>query len=149
MQWYWSVYFDLHNGTSLQMVVYSARAQDFQVRPPRKLYLVVTTDRAINQAPNSPPETDKTVNFCVKVKLAFIFTKFASHQTQIQNLHQRKLLPATCFSSFLCNFFSSDCQNTSRTRRKMSTVTITTPASTLRLSPLRVEDLLQGAIMLI
>ena len=31
----------------------------------------------------------------------------------------------------------------------MSTVTITTPASTLRLSPLRVEDLLQGAIMLI
>ena len=31
----------------------------------------------------------------------------------------------------------------------MSTITITTPASTLRLSPLRVEDLLQGAIMVI
>ena len=44
------------------------------------------------------------------------------------------------------SYFSLDYQ---KTRRKMSTVTITTPASTLRLSPLRVEDLLQGAIMLI
>merc|ERR1712038_464371 len=35
-------------------------------------------------------------------------------------------------------------ENYQKTRRKMSTVTITTPASTLRLSPLRVEDLLQG-----
>ena len=50
----WSVYFDLHNSTFPQLVVDrddSARAQDFQVRPPRKLYLVVTTDRAINQGP--------------------------------------------------------------------------------------------------
>ena len=50
----WSVYFDLHNSTFPQLVVDrddSARAQDFQVRPPRKLYLVVTTDRAIRQGP--------------------------------------------------------------------------------------------------
>ena len=50
----WSVYFDLRNSTSPQLVVDrddSARAQDFQVRPPRKLYLVVTTDRAIRQGP--------------------------------------------------------------------------------------------------
>ena len=49
-----SVYFDLHNNTFPQLVVDrddSARAQDFQVRPPRKLYLVVTTDRAISQGP--------------------------------------------------------------------------------------------------
>ena len=75
----WSVYFDLHNYTFPQLVVDrddSARVQDFQVRPPRKLYLVVTTDRAINQAPNSPPETASTVeplNFCVNVKLALLF----------------------------------------------------------------------------
>ena len=50
----WSVYFDLHNSTFPQLVVDrddSARVQDFQVRPPRKLYLVVTTDRAIRQGP--------------------------------------------------------------------------------------------------
>ena len=70
----WSVYFDLHNSTFPQLVVDrddSARVQDFQVRPPRKLYLVVTTDRAINRAHNSPPETDspvETLNFCVNVK---------------------------------------------------------------------------------
>ena len=54
----WSVYFAVYlqftriiNYTIPQLVVDrddSARAQDFQVRPPRKLYLVVTTDRVIN-----------------------------------------------------------------------------------------------------
>ena len=75
----WSVYFDMHNSIFLQLVVDrddSARVQDFQVRPPRKLYLVVTTDRAISQAPNSPPKTASTVealNFCVNVKFALLF----------------------------------------------------------------------------
>ena len=76
----WSVYFDLHNSTFPQLVVDrddSARAQDFQVRPPRKLYLVVTTDRAIRQGPQFPSRDcfdSRSAQFlCVNVKLALLF----------------------------------------------------------------------------
>ena len=61
-------------------------------------------------------------------------------------LTSKKILAKDILLFIFVSYFSLDYQ---KTRRKMSTVTITTPASTLRLSPLRVEDLLQGAIMLI
>ena len=152
----WSVYFDLHNSTFPQLDRDrddSARAQDFQVRPPRKLYLVVTTDRAIRQGPQFTSRDcfdSRSAHFLCQREFSFaLFILIQGVLKVIKYWYKTQILVHDILLFIFVSYFSLDYQKTSRTRRKMSTVTITTPASTLRLSPLRVEDLLQGAIMFI